>query len=148
MNIYISANKDTQDNGYVNINFNNGINNWKETLDVTVSDAEATVIIIDGLLSCLPMEEAILFLHTVSTKLRHGGTLIIHSVNIYEVAKDFYQYKLTVQQFNELIYGVQSNHKFGITLAALEKFCSAELGLNVVRKTINNYHYVLEVQRP
>jgi len=148
MKIYITFNSDNKMGDYTHINFTSFNDNWHDVLHASVEDAEATDVVVDGVLSYLALEDASAFLHAVARKLRHKGCLTVHGVHAYEVAKDFAQYKLTIEQFNQLMYGVNGEQRSGITLAGLREFLRDELSLTIVRQSVDQYHYVVEAQRP
>jgi len=151
MKIHLHQNPEGHLNGYTNICLSK-IDNIDDELDTVVEDAEATEIIANNVLEFIPLPKLVDFLQHLIRKLRHGGTLLITGVDAYAVAKDYVAYKLSIEDFNILIHGHQGdehNTKLAtLSLHGMVYFLKDEFALTILRQALDDYNYIIEVQRP
>ena len=125
------------------------------SLDIA-EDAEVTELVANDILEYIPLTQLNEFLAAMITKLRHGGTMIITGVDSYSVAKDYVAHKLSIEDFNILIHGYNDSAREGHTdskcatlaLQGLVSYLKTEFGLKIVRQGLEDYKYMIEVQRP
>jgi hypothetical protein len=135
-------------NGYENISLGQTDDPLAE-LEASAHDAQSTEVIANNVLEYLPLTDISKFLDCVVSKLRHGGTLILTGVDAYTVAQDYVAFKLTIEDFNLLLHGHGDFVKKGtLALHGLVNYIKQEFGLKVISKTLEEYNYVIEVQRP
>lgn len=135
-------------NGYENISLGTA-DDPLVALEVSAYDAQATEIIANNVLEYLPLTNISKFLDGVVRKLRHGGTLILTGVDAYTVAQDYVAFKLSIEDFNLLLHGHGDFIKQGtLALHGLVNYIKQEFRLKVISKTLEEYNYVIEVQRP
>ena len=79
--------------------------------------------------------------------MRHGSTIIITGTDAYEVAKDYVNYKISIDDFNVLLHGNPSIKTATLTLHGLVHFLETVFGLKIIRKSLEDYNYVIEAQR-
>lgn len=149
--IHFHINPDDELGGYTNICLGL-VDNRNDEVNAHVDDAEANEIILNNVLEYILLTEITDFLGFIIGKLRHDGTLVITGVDAYTVAKDYVAYKLSIEDFNILLHGAQQDEHFiktaTLTLHGLVNFLQEEFGLEVVRKTLEDYTYVIEAKRP
>lgn len=157
MKIHLHQNPTEELNGYTNICLGDDVDggeitNRNNELDAVVDSAEAMEIVADNVLEFIPIAELMPFLEHVIGKLRHKGTLIITGVDAYTVAKDYVSYKLSIEEFNFLLHGNQCNERdvkmTTLTLHGMVSFLSKQCGLKIIGQQLEEYNYVIEVQRP
>ena len=122
-----------------------------KNLDNFVDDAEAQEIIALDVIDYMPLRDINTVIQHWASKLRHGGSLIIGGVDLFEVSKAFVQYRLDITQANQLIHGEQSKpylvKRVNFTSMGLVDYLST-LGLKIQKKRVNNFHMTIEAIRP
>jgi hypothetical protein len=151
MKIHVHINDEDALSGYIDICLGQ-VQDRDGELDAHVEDAEANEIILNNTLEFIPLPELTGFLTHVVKKLRHGGSLIVTGVDALSVAKDYSQYKMSIEDFNILLHGNQqdaNNIKTAtLTLHGMCNFLANDFGLKIIRKGLEDYNYVIEAQRP
>jgi hypothetical protein len=129
-----------------------GVEDRNAALDEAADDAEATEIVLNNYLEYVPLPQLTEFLAHVVAKLRHGGTLVITGTDAYAVAKDYVHYELSIEDFNILLHGNQDDEQnvkvATLTVHGLVNFLTRDFGLDVVRQSLEDYVYIIEVTRP
>lgn len=120
-------------------------------LDEAVEDAEATEIIALDVIDYVSPEDTDAVIDHWIKKLRHGGSLTIGGVNIFEVARCLNNYSLDIDMANKLLYGEQRSpwqyRKASLSLPRLvEKFEGC--GLKIIRKDYKKFNYSVTGRRP
>ena len=154
MKIRITVGEQEKLNGYLNIDpitkFD-GLAADIRNLDEVVSDAECTEIISEDVIDFLEKEESMISLSHWIKKLRHGGKIIVTSVDAREVSRSFYRKEIDIEIFNKAVHGnfsepwdVRLSHS---TLEELSRFFESQ-NLKVTKKRINGIKLIVEAQRP
>ena len=154
MKIRITVGEQEKLNGYLNIDpitkFD-GLAVDIRNLDEVVSDAECTEIISEDVIDFLEKEESMISLSHWIKKLRHGGKIIVTSVDAREVSRSFYRKEIDIEIFNKAMHGnflepwdVRLSHS---TLEELSSFFESQ-DLKVTKKRINGIKLIVEAQRP
>jgi len=154
MKIRITVGEQEKLNGYLNIDpitkFD-GLAVDIRNLDEAVSDAECTEIISEDVIDFLEKEESMISLSHWIKKLRHGGKIIVTSVDAREVSRSFYRKEIDIEIFNKAVHGnfsepwdVRLSHS---TLEELSRFFESQ-NLKVTKKRINGIKLIVEAQRP
>jgi len=154
MKIRITVGEQEKLNGYLNIDpitkFD-GLAVDIRNLDEVVSDAECTEIISEDVIDFLEKEESMISLSHWIKKLRHGGKIIVTSVDAREVSRSFYRKEIDIEIFNKAVHGnfsepwdVRLSHS---TLEELSRFFESQ-NLKVTKKRINGIKLIVEAQRP
>ena len=84
-------------------------------------------------------------------KMRHGGKIIVTSIDALEVAKSFSRKEIDVEVFNKAIHGnFSSVWDVFLNHTTLEELSSIleKLGLTVTKKRINGIKLIVEAERP
>ena len=154
MKINISVGQDEFLTGYTNIDpisKPEGLAVDIRNLDSVASDSECTEIIAVDVLDFLEGIEAEQVLKHWIKKLRHNGKIVIGGVDAYEVSKLLYHGRISLEDFNYLIHGqfsapwdVKMNH---MTLEYVETLMK-DSGLQVTKKRIKDYSFIVEGERP
>lgn len=143
-------------NGYINIDprpQNVGQNvicqDFKNISNVA-DIAECTELRCDNVLEYIPVDELLnVVTHWVS-RLRHGGTIVLNSIDALAVAKAFMKNEINTIQFNHLLFG-DSTHPWNIKSSIITLYEIAEilkrLGLVINKKRINNFEISIEAIR-
>jgi len=135
--------------GYTNVWM--GVENARQKLDELVDDAEVTELVANNILEYVPLEHVSDFLAHMLRKLRKNGTIIITGIDAYSVCKDYVEYKLTLEDMNLFLHGEQqSDTDIKMTTLALHGLANhieQEFGMKILRKTIEDYTYIIEAQR-
>ena len=122
-----------------------------KNLNDFVDDAEAQEIIALDVIDYIPLMDINKVIEHWVSKLRHGGSLIIGGVDLFEVSKAFAQYRLDITEANQLIHGEQSKpylvKRVNFSTMGLSDYLSA-LGLSLQKKRVNNFHMTIEAVRP
>ena len=92
MKVRITVGEQEKLNGYTNVDpitkFD-GISIDVRNLDGLVSDAECTEIVSEGVIDYLDRRDFILAINNWVKKMRHGGKIVVTSIDALEVAKGF-----------------------------------------------------------
>lgn len=122
-----------------------------KNLNDFVDDAEAQEIIALDVIDYIPLMDINKVIEHWVTKLRHGGSLIIGGVDLFEVSKAFAQYRLDITQANQLIHGEQSKpylvKRVNFSTIGLVDYLTS-LGLKIQKKRVNNFYMIVEAIRP
>ena len=154
MKIRITVGETEKLNGYINID---PITKFDElavdirNIDEVVSDAECTEIISEGVIDFLEKEESMKVLSHWIKKLRHGGRIVVTSIDAREVSRSFYKKEIDIEIFNKAMHGnfsepwdVNLSHS---TIEELSDFFESQ-NLNVTKKRINGIKLIVEAERP
>jgi len=151
MKLHLHLKPEDELNGYTNICLSE-TSDWSKDLDDQVDDAEVTELIANNVLEFVPLTKLIDFLAQMIRKLRHDGTIIVAGVDAYTVAKQFANYKLSIEEFNVLLHGLQQTDNdvklATLTLHGMVNFLKEEFGLTIIRKNLEDYNYFIEAKRP
>ena len=147
MKLYVHLNPEHAMTGYTNLCVGQS-ENVLEDLDTLVDDAEATEIILDGVLEYIALANISKTLDRVIRKLRHAGTLIITGIDAYTVADHFSRLILNVEEFNVLLHGESTPKLTTLTQSGVLNYCKNIFGLIVVSQSFEEYTFVIKVKRP
>tara|TARA_Y100000593_G_scaffold83590_1_gene157700 strand:- start:14031 stop:14495 length:465 start_codon:yes stop_codon:yes gene_type:complete len=154
MKIRITVGDDQKLSGYTNIDPITKFDDLSvdiRDLDEVVSDAECMEILSDDVIDYLEKEESMRVISHWAKKLRHGGKIIVTSIDAHEVARSFYRKEIDVQTFNKAIHGSFTQpwdvRLSQTTLEELSSFLESN-GLQVTKKRINGIKLVVEAERP
>ena len=108
MKVRITVGEQEKLNGYTNVDpitkFD-GLSIDIRNLDDLVSDAECTEIISEGVIDYLNKDDLVLSITNWVKKMRHGGKIVVTSIDALEVAKAFAKQKIDIDTFNKAIHG-------------------------------------------
>ena len=154
MKIRITVGETEKLNGYINIDPITKFNELAvdiRNIDEVASDAECTEIISEGVIDFLEKGESIEALSHWIKKLRHGGRIVVTSIDAREVSRSFYKKEIDVEIFNKAMHGnfsapwdVYLSHS---TVEELSDFFESH-NLNVTKKRINGIKLIVEAERP
>ena len=120
-------------------------------LDELADDAECTEIIVNSLYDFLNLEDAVNSIKHLSKKLRHKGKIVLIGSDARELCRKFVEGSINIINFNEEIHGsfeetwdVKMSH---FTMESMSELLES-LGLQVVKKRLDNYNYLVEAIRP
>lgn len=154
MKIRLTVGEKEKLNGYTNIDpitkFD-GISIDVRNLDGLASDAECTEIIAEGVIDFLHKEDFVLAISNWVKKMRHGGKIIVTSIDALEVAKSFSRKKIDIRAFNEAIHGnFSEGWDVFLSHTTIEELSSVleSLGLVITKKRINGIKLMVEAKRP
>ena len=153
MKVNITVGSSEFKNGYLNIDpisKPDGLDIDIRKLDTIIEDAECTEFKAEDVLDYLEKSEAESVLEHWTSKVRKGGKIVIGGVDAYEVSKMFYQQKITLEEFNNLIHGsftqpwdVRLNN---FTMEYIQsKLINA--GLRITKKRLDGYRIIVEGER-
>tara|TARA_R110002110_G_scaffold37253_6_gene123268 strand:- start:6978 stop:7442 length:465 start_codon:yes stop_codon:yes gene_type:complete len=154
MKIRITVGEKQKLNGYTNID---PITKFDDiaidirNLDELVSDAECTEIISEGVIDFLNRGDFVIAINNWVKKMRHGGKIIVTSIDALEVAKAFSRKEIDIEVFNQAIHGnLSSGWDVLLSHTTLEELSSIleKLGLTVTKKRINGIKLIVEAERP
>ena len=154
MKVRITVGEQEKLNGYTNVDpitkFD-GLSIDIRNLDDLVSDAECTEIISEGVIDYLYKDELVLSITNWVKKMRHGGKIVVTSIDALEVAKAFAKQKIDIDTFNKAIHGgFSQGWDIFLNHTTIEELSSVleKLGLFVTKKRINGIKLIVEAQRP
>lgn len=121
-------------------------------LDALVCDAEAIEIIVDDVIEYIPMSDLIEVLGKIVKKLRHDGEIIITGVDANAVAQDFASLKLSIEDFNILIHGKQSDRDTcklsTLTQTGVVNFLTQTFGMKILEQRFEDHTFIVKAKRP
>lgn len=143
-------------NGYLNIDpFVQEGNEEKiqgdfSNLDLHVEDSEANEIIAMHVMKHVPFKNIYTLFQHWAKKLRIGGKIVVCDTDASEVCKKYANNDINILQFNELIYGQQTDPSKVINcmitmvdiIGVLEN-----LGLKVTKKRLDGFQMCVEATR-
>lgn len=154
MKIRITVGEKEKLNGYINIDpitkFD-GLSVDVRNLDSVVSDAECTEIISEGVIDFLNREDFVLAINNWVKKMRHGGKIVVTSIDALEVAKSFSRKKIDIEVFNAAMHGgFSEGWDIFLSHTTLEELSSVleRFGLIITKKRINGIKLIVEAKRP
>ena len=154
MKVRITVGEQEKLNGYTNVDpitkFD-GLSIEIRNLDDLVSDAECTEIISEGVIDYLNKDDLVLSITNWVKKMRHGGKIVVTSIDALEVAKAFAKQKIDIDTFNKAIDGnFSQGWDVFLNHTTIEELSSVleKLGLFVTKKRINGIKLIVEAQRP
>ena len=154
MKIRITVGEKEKLNGYTNIDpitkFD-GLSVDVRNLDSVASDAECTEIISEGVIDFLNREDFVLAINNWVKKMRHGGKIVVTSIDALEVAKSFSRKKIDIEVFNTAMHGgFSEGWDIFLSHTTLEELSSVleRFGLIVTKKRINGIKLIVEAKRP
>ena len=105
----------------------------------------------EDVIDYLPVNEAEKVLDNWLRKIRLGGKIILGGVDLHEVCKALFQYRIELPEANRLIHGEQ-NHSYLIrranfTCSSLADFISQNYNFKIIKKRINDYKMIVEAKR-
>ena len=86
-----------------------------------------------------------------TSKLRHGGTIIIGGLDIIEVNTALYNNSISPEEFNTLVFGTTTKSwNVKKSLVSIHQMGNLLLskGLSLVAKEFDNLHYCITARRP
>ena len=154
MKIRVTVGEPDKLNGYINVDPVSKFDDLSvdvRNLDEVAADAECTEIISEGVIDFLKKSDVAKALINWAKKIRHGGKIVVTSIDAREVSKAFYRNQMTADEFNRLIHGGFSGawdvYLSHTTVEELSSFFEAQ-GFNVTKKRINNFKLLVEAYRP
>ena len=154
MKIRVTVGEPDKLNGYINVDPVSKFDDLSadvRNLDEIAADAECTEIISEGVIDFLEKSDVAKALVNWAKKIRHGGKIVVTSIDAREVSKAFYRNQMTADEFNRLIHGGFSGawdvYLSHTTVEELSSFFEAQ-GFNVTKKRINNFKLLVEAYRP
>lgn len=130
-------------NGYINIKLEDGVSN----LDSHVMTAECTELVTNNTINYIPPAQIPQVLDHWISKLRHGASISITSLDMYQVCRSCYNLSLTMSEVTELVYGGSPPKVSAISMIDLSTYLKQK-GLTILKKRATNYESVLIAQRP
>lgn len=140
MKINLTMGNDPPKTGYENLT---DVRN----LDSTVCDAEATEILALDVIDYIPIDKTNKTLDHWISKLRMGGKLIVGGVDAFSVAKAFSSYQIGINEYNELIHGVNRLRLVSLTMGGLVDYFKTKHELKIIKKRYYEFSYFIEVER-
>jgi hypothetical protein len=120
-------------------------------LDWIADDAECDEIVALDVIDFLSSTETDATLEHWLKKLRHGGTITIGGIDLYEVAKGILHGRIDVAEANFLIHGNQSVpadcRKANTTIQQMIRVLDG-LGYELLHKKIDGYKFYITARRP
>lgn len=116
-------------------------------LDSTVCDAEAIEILALDIIDYIPINETNKVLDHWVSKLRMGGKMIVGGVDAFSVAKAFSSYQISIDEYNELVHGVDKPRLVSLTMGGLTSYFEQKHGLKIIKKRYDGFSYLIEVER-
>lgn len=121
-------------------------------MDIQINDAEAKEIVVYNSIEYIPGPSINTFIAAILKKIRKGGHMIISGIDAYMVCKDYSQYKIKTDELLLYLFGEDAQKKSCIKMSDL---VSNVLGIagemniqcKVIKKRIEGYEYVLELER-
>tara|TARA_R110000851_G_scaffold301058_1_gene457343 strand:+ start:352 stop:816 length:465 start_codon:yes stop_codon:yes gene_type:complete len=154
MKIRVTVGETNKLNGYINVDPVSKFDDLStdvRNLDDIAADAECTEIISEGVIDFLEKSDVAKALTNWTKKIRHGGKIVVTSIDAREVSKAFYRNQMTADEFNRLIHGGFSGawdvYLSHTTAEELSSFFEAQ-GFKVTKKRINNFKLLVEACRP
>ena len=154
MKVRITVGEQEKLNGYTNVDpitkFD-GISIDVRNLDGLVSDAECTEIVSEGVIDYLDRKDFVLAISNWVKKMRHGGKIVVTSIDALEVAKGFLKRKIDIEVFNKAIHGgFSSPWDVFLSHTTIEELSSIleGLGLIITKKRTNGIKLIVEAKRP
>tara|TARA_R110002020_G_scaffold349104_1_gene562739 strand:- start:252 stop:716 length:465 start_codon:yes stop_codon:yes gene_type:complete len=154
MKIRITVGEKEKLNGYLNIDPIAKFDDLSidiRNLDDAVSDAECTEIISDGVIDFLNRQDLVVAMKNWVKKMRHGGKIVVTSIDALEVAKSFSRKKIDIEVFNRAIHGnFTEGWDVFLSHTTMEELSSllGSLGLIVTKERINGIKLIVEAKRP
>jgi len=152
MKLHLHQHPDDTLDGYVNVCLGI-VPDYEGELDAAADDAEVTELVANNILEFVQLHQLLDLLKLIVRKLRHKGKLIVTGVDAYSVAKDYVNYKLSIEDLNILLHGRQRDNAQDVKMATLTmhglvNFLRNDMGLKITRQAIEEYEYVIEAERP
>jgi len=154
MKIRITVGANEQLSGYVNIDpiskFNDLAIDIRDLSEV-VENSECREILAEDVIDFLEKKESFTVISNWISKLRHGGKIIITSVDAHVTSGLLYKGKIELSTFNKLMHGnftapwdVKLSHS---TIEEMSSFLISQ-GLVINKKRQNGPHMIIEAERP
>lgn len=143
MKIHLITNQEEL-NGYININ---ALQEDVSNLDKHVMDTECTELITNNTINYIPQNQITQVLNHWISKLRHGATISISSLDIYQVCRSHYNMSLNTSDVINLIYGGTPPKISVLSMKDLSDFLT-QRKLKILKKRATNYESVIIARRP
>lgn len=111
-----------------------------------VDNAECMEILVNDVIDFFSATNVEDFIKVLLRKLRHGGTIIIGGVDLYETTKAYYTNTINMTQMNELVHGIDGKKSSNITLPIMVQFLQGQ-GLKILKKRANHYRFTVVAKR-
>lgn len=153
MKLHLSINS-TPINGYTNVSPTGGENTVLsriDNLEGIVDEAECTEILAEDVMDFFPASRILDILKYYTSKLRHGGKIIIGGSDFQSVCKCIITKRLDAVEANKILYGTQnSTWEFKSGMISLDDLTDLlrGLGLKIIHKRLNNCKMCVEAVRP
>lgn len=118
----------------------------KEFFEKTINEldtGEVTELILDDVLSIIPMNKVTEAIQTVASKIAIGGTLIVKDIDAYEVCYRFGTRQLSLDDFNRIM----ADRKVTVTGIDIASLLN-HLGFKTIKRRIDELSFMVQVQRP
>lgn len=137
---------ETQDDGDVTIVSPLRGNNIYQ-LDVADSECDEIVCLLTDKIPVYLIGEV---LAGYVKKLRHNGKIIFVGKDILEIARRMLNRNMNILQGNEYLFGGPEAHNLNSSCVCANDIAAIlqKLGLKIVRKSIDEFTYTVEAQRP
>lgn len=129
--------------GYIHVEFG------FDKLDV--EDGEAEEILAIDVIDFLPFKQVDGVLAHWISKLRHGANLTVGGIDILAVANGIQTRYVDVMNANHLLFGPQDDPtQFRASTCCLSRIVEVmrSNGLKILKQRLDDYHYVIQAQRP
>jgi hypothetical protein len=120
-------------------------------LNEHVDNAECDELVANDVLDFLPAHQIDEVLNHWVSKIRHGGTITVGGLDLREVARGLVKHELGIDDANLLIYGAQQaawQHRRSATTIQNVLAAMASRGLRPLKKRVENYFYIITMERP
>ena len=113
-------------------------------LDKTFEDGEIDEeLVLEEILEYLDLSVLLNVLEKFLLKCSKGCELTIVGIDAYLVAKDFTFHKISLEEYNELVYDLNSVKRAVLTLDRLSSFLPKR-GFKILKKEYQGYHYLIK----
>tara|TARA_X000001036_G_C19990839_1_gene526151 strand:+ start:32 stop:511 length:480 start_codon:yes stop_codon:yes gene_type:complete len=120
-------------------------------LDKHIDDGELDELLAYDVIDYISITDAESCIANWVKKLRVGGKICVGGTDLIEVCKSFSQYRVDITTANELIHGSQEKpyliKKINFTCIGMCEYLESHFGLNIIKKSVNNYKMIVEAVR-
>lgn len=114
-------------------------------LNNKVADGEATEIIAEDVLEYTEYEQYQTIIQSIAKKLEHGGTLVVSCADVYELASNIQNRKLSIEEINSLLF---RSPKIKSVYTHIELFnLINKCGIQIVHKRVEGNRLIVTGRR-